>query len=116
MYKARKSSLIGSYYSYIYPYFTYCLKSWDCASTTQLNPLFLLKKMIRIMTFSNYLAHTEPIFNALHILPFHKLFLYSTGICMYKYSKNCLPLIYLYVSCMLKTVLYISTTLETVKP
>ena len=43
------------------------------------------------MTFSHYLAHTEPIFNALHILPFHKLFLYSTGIFMYKYSINCLP-------------------------
>ena len=44
------------------------------------------------MTFSHYLAHTEPIFNPLHILPFHKLFLYSTSIFMYKYSINCLPL------------------------
>ena len=44
------------------------------------------------MTFSHYLAHTEPIFNALHILPFHKLFFYSTGKFMYKYSINCLPL------------------------
>ena len=44
------------------------------------------------MTFSHYLAHTDPIFNALHILPFHKLFLYSTGIFMYKYSINCLSL------------------------
>ena len=97
MYRARnflnKSSLIGLCYSYIYPYFTYCLETWGCASKTQLNPLFLLPKIIvRIMTFSHYLAHTEPIFNALHILPFHKLFLYSTGIFMYKYSINCLPL------------------------
>ena len=44
------------------------------------------------MTFSHYLAHTEPIFNVLHILPFHTLFFYSTGIFMYKYSINCLPL------------------------
>ena len=48
MYRARnflnKSSLIGLYYSYIYPYFTYCLETWGCASKTQLNPLFLLKK------------------------------------------------------------------------
>ena len=97
MYRARnflnKSSLIGLYYSYIYPYFTYCLETWGCASKTQLNPLFLLqKKIIRIMTFLHYLAHTEHIFNDLHILPFHKLFLYSTGIFMYKYSINCLPL------------------------
>ena len=68
MYRARnflnKSSLIGLYYSYIYPYFTHCLETWGCASKTQLNPLFLLQKIIiRIMTFSHYLAHTEPIFN-----------------------------------------------------
>ena len=61
MYRARnflnKSSLIGLYYSYIYPYLTYCLESWSCASKTQLNPLFLLpKQIIRIMTFSHYLA------------------------------------------------------------
>ena len=47
MYRARnffnKSSLIGLYYSYIYPYFTYSLETWGCASKTQLNPLFLLK-------------------------------------------------------------------------
>ena len=97
MYRARnflnKSSLIGLYYSYIYPYFTYCLETWGCASKTKLNPLFLLKKkIVRIMTFSHYLAHTEPIFNDLPLLPFHKFFLYSTGIFMYKYSINCLPL------------------------
>ena len=48
MYRPRnflnKSSLIGLYYSYIYPYFTYCLETWGCASKTQLNPLFLLQK------------------------------------------------------------------------
>ena len=42
MYRARsflnKSSLIGLYYPYIYPYFTYCLETWDCASKTKLNP------------------------------------------------------------------------------
>ena len=48
MYKARnflnKSSLIGLYYSCIYPYFTYYLETWGCASKTQLNPLFLLQE------------------------------------------------------------------------
>ena len=44
------------------------------------------------MTFSHYLAHTEPIFNALQILPSYKLFLYNTGIFMYKYLINCLSL------------------------
>ena len=50
------------------------------------------KSFLCIMMFSHYLAHTEPIFNALHIFPFHKLFFYSTRTNMYKYSINCLPL------------------------
>ena len=49
MYMARnffnKSSLIGLYYSYIYPYFTDRLETWGCASKTQLNPLFILQKI-----------------------------------------------------------------------
>ena len=48
MYRARnflnKSTLIGLYYYYIYPYITYCLETWGCVSKTQLNPLFLLQK------------------------------------------------------------------------
>ena len=88
MYRARnflnKSSQIGLYYSYIYPYFTYCLETWGCASQTYLNPLFLLqKKIIRIMAFLHHLPRTKPIFNALHILPFHKLLFYSTCIFMF---------------------------------
>ena len=31
-------------YAYIYPYMTYCIEVWGCASQTQLNCLFLLQK------------------------------------------------------------------------
>ena len=51
--------LIMLYHAYIFPYMTYCIEVWGCASQTQLNCLFLLqKKIIRIMSFSHYLAHT----------------------------------------------------------
>ena len=109
-----KSSLIGLYYSYIYPYFTYCLETWGCASKTQLNILFLLSTKINtyndVFALPSTYSLTEPIFNALHILPFHKLFLYSTGIFMYKYFINGLPLSL--CKCILKLVLLISTILE----
>ena len=67
MYKARqyldKKALLNIYYSYIYPYFIYCIEVWGNASHCHLHPLFLLqKKIIRIMTFSPYLAHTETLF------------------------------------------------------
>ena len=34
--------LLMLYHSYIYPYMTYCIEVWCCASETQLNCLFLL--------------------------------------------------------------------------
>ena len=48
MYKARqylnKSSLFNLYYSYVYPYLTYCIEVWGCAYPTHLQCLFLLQK------------------------------------------------------------------------
>ena len=48
MYKARQfftiKALLMLYHAYIYPYMTYCIEVWGCASQTQLNCLFLLQK------------------------------------------------------------------------
>ena len=66
MYKARrylnKGSLKNLYYTYMYSYFIYCIEIWGSAANFHLNSLFLLqKKIIGIMTFSHYVAHTDPI-------------------------------------------------------
>ena len=96
MYKARqfltKKALLMLYHAYIFPYMTYCIEVWGCASQTQLNCLFLLqKKIIRIMNFSHYLAHTNPLFLSMEVLPLRKIFFYKVGLIMYKYSLNLLP-------------------------
>ena len=96
MYKARqfltKKALLMLYHAYIFPYMTYCIEVWGCASQTQLNCLFLLqKKIIRIMNFSHYLAHTNPLFLTMKVLPLRKIFFYKVGLIMYKYSLNLLP-------------------------
>ena len=71
---------------------TYCIEVWGCASQTQLNCLFLLqKKIIRIMSFSHYLAHTNPLFLSMKVLPLRKTFFCKVGLIMYKYSLNLLP-------------------------
>ena len=50
-----------------------------------LNSLFLLqKKILRIMTFSPYLAHTDPLFKSLEILPIDNIFIERIGITMFK--------------------------------
>ena len=43
------------------------------------------------MTFAPYLAHTEPIFNSLELLPVEKIFINRVGIVMFKYSCDMLP-------------------------
>ena len=87
MYKDRrylhKSSLRNLYHAYIYSYLTYCIEVWGCTSKCQLNALLLLqKKIIRIMTFSPYLAYTDPIYKDFAILPFDKSFIDRIGITM----------------------------------
>ena len=89
MYKARqfltKKTLLMLYHAYIYTYMTYryCIEVWGCASQTQLNCLLLLqKKIIRIMSFSHYLAPTNPLFLSMEVLPLRKIFFYKVGLIM----------------------------------
>ena len=77
MFKARpvldQNVLLTLYNSFVYPYLIYCIEIWGTASQTHLQPLFLAqKKVVRIITFSHYLAHTQPLFQSLLILPVAK--------------------------------------------
>lgn len=96
MYKARpylsKKCLSNLYHTYIYPYLIYCIEVWGNVAHCHLQPLLLIqKKLIRIITFSNYLAHTDPIFRDLYILKIDQLYLSRLGVFMYKYSNDLLP-------------------------
>ena len=48
IYKARsvlsKTSLVSLYYSYVYPYLTYCIEAWGCATQTHLHLFFFCCK------------------------------------------------------------------------
>jgi hypothetical protein len=94
--KARKSlnykSLLTLYYSFIYPYFIYCVELWGGAYTTYINDLFLLqKKIIRIMCNAKYRDKTKPLFSKLKILPLQKLHTYRILLFWYKYENGLLP-------------------------
>ena len=71
---------------------TYCIEVWGCAtcaSQTQLNCSFLLKK--NSANFSYYLAHTNPLFLSMEVLPHRKIFCHGVGLVMYIYSNHLLP-------------------------
>ena len=58
-----------------------------------LDPIIKIqKKIVRTITFSHYLAHTEPIFDTLNILNFNKWVVHRIGLMMFKYSKDLVPL------------------------
>ena len=83
---------LNLYYSYVCHYLTDCIEVWRCAYSTNHQCLFLLqKKIIRIITCSHNLGHTEPLFMSLEILPLEKIFYHRCGLMMYKYHNNLLP-------------------------
>ena len=64
-----KKLLRNLYYSFVYPYLTYCVEVWGNAHDTYLDPLikFIKKNCVRVITFSYYLEHTTPLFEQLDI-------------------------------------------------
>ena len=70
----------------------YCVEIWGSASDTHLHPLILLqKKIVRVINFSSYLAHTKDTYLKLNILPFKNLVVHRIGIQMFKNNLDFLP-------------------------
>ena len=62
-------TLIMFYYSLIYFFLNYCTITWGNTYPTTLQPLTLLqKRAVRIITFSDFKAHTTPLFYHLKLL------------------------------------------------
>ena len=58
-----KKNLTNLYHTFIFPYLIYCVEVWGSACKTNLTPITLLqKKIVRILSFSDRLEHTEPLF------------------------------------------------------
>ena len=74
MFKANKilkrNTLINLYHSYVYPYLIYCIEAWGNAPNCNPEQLYVTqKKVARMISFSNYNAHSLDIFKLLNILP-----------------------------------------------
>ena len=69
-----KSTLLLLYNSLILPHISYCLEIWGHTNSSFLNPILLLqKKIVRLITFSDYRAHSAPLFKQLGILDINNL-------------------------------------------
>ena len=73
-----KNALKSLYHSLFHSHLNYCASIVGCASNSNLDRIAKLqKKIVRIITHSNYTAHTEPLFKKLNILPYRSLITYS---------------------------------------
>jgi hypothetical protein len=67
-------ALKALYTSFFHSHLLYCTNIYSCTSQTNINKIFLQqKKAIRIITNSEYNAHTAPLFHSLNILPLAKI-------------------------------------------
>ena len=83
---------VSLYYSLIYPFLTYGVNAWGNTYTSSLEPLFILqKKAIRLITFSDYNAHTNPLFQKLKVLKFFDVIFFNNALFVYNFYSNKLP-------------------------
>ena len=94
--KAKKilnaSALKTLYFSFIYPYFTYCNQVWGSSCNTNLRPLIMLqKRCIRIICSAKYREHTDPLFTQLGLLKLEDINKYMYGKFMYRCYHTTVP-------------------------
>ena len=96
IYRARfyllASTKLSLYYTLIYPYLSYCNTAWSSTYVSNLSRIFLLqKRIVRVLTNSNYRAHTAPLFSKLKILSIYQLNAFHIGKFMFSYHSQLLP-------------------------
>ena len=97
--KARRllkaSTLIPLYYSFIYPYFIYCIAVWGHTCDKFMSSLFKVQKRgVKIITSSSYLDHTLPIFSQNLKKYLTSIIFITVLIFMLKHKKGLLPSIF----------------------
>ena len=84
--------LVNLYYALLYPFLTYGVVAWGHTYSSTLQPIFVLqKRIVRIITFSDYRDHSNPLFKRLNILKFFDLIYLHTAIFMHDYASDKLP-------------------------
>ncbi len=83
---------ISLYYTSIYPYLIYCNTVLSSTYKTNLNRIFLLqKRIVRILTNSEFRAHTAPLFRELKLLDIYNLNPFYIAKFMFSYHNHLLP-------------------------
>ena len=88
-------TLKNLYYSFVYPYFTYCNQIWGNAYATHLKKLTILqKKVIRIICHVKPRTHCDPLFKQLGLLKVKDINTYLIGRFVFKWYQGDIPAIF----------------------
>ena len=81
--------LLSLYYSLVYPYLIYCVTAWGGTNDCYTCALFIQqKRIVRIITGSDYLSHTDLLFKQLSILKLHDIYNYFLCLHMFKLKNS----------------------------
>ena len=80
------------YYSISYPHMTYGVIAWGNSSASSLKRIYSKqRKIVRLITYSNYNEPTEHLFKTLTLLNFDNIYVLQCTKLMYKYYHQLLP-------------------------
>ena len=81
------------YKALVEPYLSYCNLIWArYSSTVRLDRILKIqKKYVRIITFSDFRAHSKPLFKKLSVLTVYDLYKYQLAIFMFKNFNGLIP-------------------------
>ena len=82
--------MLTLYYSLVYPYLTYCNVAWFSTYCSNLNCIYLLQLIVRLITKAHHLANTAPLFSQLKVLDMFSINFFSFATFMYSYHHNLL--------------------------
>ena len=84
-----RSTLILLYNTLILPHLTYCIEIWGNTYTSHLEPILKLqKRIVRLITFSDFSAHSSSLFRQLNILDINNLCKLSTCTFVFDLKHN----------------------------
>lgn len=97
LYKCRQyfeiDTLRTIYYSTFQSHLTYCIECWGNTFSSYIQPLSVIqKRAIRLITSSEYNAHTKPLFKDLKIMPVDVLIKYKCTILVHRCITDNFPL------------------------
>ena len=90
---APRAVCINVYYALFYSHLIYGVNVWGLTTEDNLNKIEVLQnKCLRILTFSDFDAHANPLYHSLKILKLRDIITLSHVKLAYEFTLNCLPL------------------------